>query len=270
MTLGLRVTLTERDKASLAALASRAPHLVDAAWEERAGPGFVGIFSDALDDDTALDLKLRGVDVVRHVPGAPARHGWQSASPTRNAGAGGQAPPIPAARREAIPVVDGVTSVRRTRGLLEAVRPVPVSDAVPSEAFFFARIPAPAHVDVFASSNDAHAQDSHASEASEARAEDVGYGALRTLERLLLLERDDAHVGEVDIDGARFFMIRVSAPPLYLLYRAREELGEGVAVYARSPGAERVYCAWGFAHPLAALLDLRLADANRIALVDAD
>ena len=66
------------------------------------------------------------------------------------------------------------------------------------------------------------------------------------------------------------FVVRVATPPLYLLYRAREEVGEGVHVYARRHATSRVYCAWGTSHPLAALLEDRLNEAGRIALVEKD
>ena len=65
-----------------------------------------------------------------------------------------------------------------------------------------------------------------------------------------------------DGDG-RMFVVRVATPPLYLLYRAREESSEGVHVYARRHATSRVYCAWGTSHPLASLLEDRLNEAGR-------
>lgn len=214
MSFGVRVTNTEKDAATLGTLATRAPHLVDAAWEERRTSTWTALVSDAFTEELALDLLHRGLDVVRLVPpGTPAR-------------------------REAIPALEGDAEVRKARGLLEAVRPLRTNDNVPAEAWFFCQI--------------------------------EGGAAQRTLESLLLLDRGDAHIAEVDTSDGHMLVVHVREPPLYLLLKAREEASAGVRAYTRATTGARLLTAWGTKHPLAALLEDRLAKTDRTALVDAD
>jgi hypothetical protein len=217
MTFGVRVTLTPKDKATLAVVAQRAPHLVDVAWEERARGDEVVLFSDHLDEDLAVELRQRGVDVVRDP--AAGKHAVVPALP----------PP---------PRADLVEKVRKARGLLEAVRPVPSPETVPAEAVFFARVD--------------------------------GGGAQRLLERLLLMGRDDVLVGEVGMKEGPTLLLKVPRPPVYLLMRAREEPQEGVVAYVRGDDVQRVYTPWGTVHPLSALLEDRLQRAERTAFVSLD
>ncbi len=252
---GLRLSLTEKDKAALSTLAARAPHVVDASWEEHAGPEGVYLFTDALDQDTALDLVRRGLDVI-HLEDAHLEGAHLEGARVEDAG-GAAFGDLALAAAAGIPAVSRSPRVRPARGLLEAVRPVRVADSVPAEALFVADVD--------------------------------GGGAQRTLERLLLLDRDDALVGEVGwptgsagegpattgTDAARptteaRVVVRVATPPLYLLLRARDEEGEGVRVFARSSAASPLFTAWGTAHPLAALLEDRLREAGRAAVVDED
>jgi hypothetical protein len=96
-----------------------------------------------------------------------------------------------------------------------------------------------------------------------------GDGAHRTIERLLALGRDDAMVtalGDGD-DGA--LLIQLTAAPLYLLMRSREEPAEGVRAYVRS-GDGDLWVAFGYAHPLGALATRALREQRRRAFVDAD
>ncbi len=90
----------------------------------------------------------------------------------------------------------------------------------------------------------------------------------RTLERLLLLDRPETRVAELEADGRRWLLAVVPAPPLYLLMRARDE-SEGVAAYARH-GDSSLWVRWCHAHPLADLAAERLSTSGHSALVDAD
>jgi len=119
--------------------------------------------------------------------------------------------------------------------LWEAVRPLPrPGDPVPHEACFHA------------------ARD--------------GGGAHRTIERLLALGRDDATVTELSGDA---LLIQLTAPPLYLLMRAKEQPEEGVRAYVRV-GEGDLWVAFGYEHPLAALCSRSLRAQRRRAMVDAD
>ncbi|MBL8604449.1 MAG: hypothetical protein JNK72_21160 [Myxococcales bacterium] len=121
--------------------------------------------------------------------------------------------------------------------LATLLRPVPVGgDPVVEEAWFLVALDAP--------------------------------GAHATLERLLALGRDDASVSELDDDGRPSLLIRVTAPPMYLLLRAREEPAEGVTAFARAHD-QSLWVAWSYAHPLAGPIDTQLRARHQTALVDA-
>ncbi len=96
-----------------------------------------------------------------------------------------------------------------------------------------------------------------------------GDGAQRALERLLALKRDDFSIAEVlsKEDGARVILLRVPAPPMYLLMRSREEPVEGVTAYARA-GDGNLWVEWGYAHPLAHVVARHLKGGDRAAFVD--
>ncbi|MCB9703779.1 MAG: hypothetical protein H6711_17920 [Myxococcales bacterium] len=121
------------------------------------------------------------------------------------------------------------------------------------------------------------------------------------LRRLLLLERGDALICELHVQApvsaggrggglldalrARFgrggasaatgpegsielFAVKVRAPPLYLLMRARDGgAADEVEVYARD-GQSALWVAWGHAHPLAGAAAAQLARSGQMALVD--
>ena len=82
------------------------------------------------------------------------------------------------------------------------------------------------------------------------------------LERLLLLDRGDTRITEL---SGRLVAV-VSAPPLYLLMRARDT-DHAVRAYV---GGGPLWVRWCHAHPLAELAAERLADAKHSALVDPD
>jgi len=97
------------------------------------------------------------------------------------------------------------------------------------------------------------------------------------LERLLLLGRGDAQVCEFELeDGSSRFAVKVSAPPVYLLMRARDGHGDrdsslvnpDISVFAREAKSP-LWVAWSFAHPLAAGAVAELKRAGQVALVDA-
>ena len=83
-------------------------------------------------------------------------------------------------------------------------------------------------------------------------------GAARTLERLLLLGRDDVTIAEVEDGPERAILVFVSRPPLYLLLRVRDEVDEGVTAFVASTlgapatgaAAEVLWVEWGHRHPL--------------------
>ncbi len=124
--------------------------------------------------------------------------------------------------------------VRRAETLLEALRPVPVDgDPIATEALFV-----------------------------------VGGSARPLLERLLLLGRDDARVVELEDGGTRLFCVRMTAPPLYLLMRARDQREEHTVAYA-SAGTPRLWIEWGFMHPLARIAARAVEHTDKSALIDA-
>jgi hypothetical protein len=96
-----------------------------------------------------------------------------------------------------------------------------------------------------------------------------GDGAHRTIERLLALGRDDAMVTTVRDDAGEALLVQVTAAPLYLLMRAREEPAEAVRAYVRE-GDGDLWVAFGYAHPLGALATRALREQRRRAFVDAD
>jgi cellulose synthase operon protein C len=96
-----------------------------------------------------------------------------------------------------------------------------------------------------------------------------GDGAHRTIERLLALGRDDATVVSLRDGAADALLIRVSAAPLYLLMRARDEPAEGVRAYVRE-GDGGLWVAFGYAHPLGSMATRALREQDRRAFVDAD
>lgn len=89
------------------------------------------------------------------------------------------------------------------------------------------------------------------------------------LERLLLLGRSDAQVVSfVDEAAAGSFVVKIKAPPMYLMMAARDGGGE-VAVYGRNGGSP-LWVAWSFEHPAAGPAAASLARMNQAALVDRD
>jgi hypothetical protein len=126
-------------------------------------------------------------------------------------------------------------STRNAQHLLEALRPMPSdTGASPEEACL-----------VMAADSDA---------------------PRRTLERLLVLGRDDVLVSEWIERDRRLFVVRAQRPPLYLLMRASEEPDEGITAFARA--APGVWVEWGYTHPLAALAGEVLQKRDAVALVD--
>ncbi|MBK6533906.1 MAG: hypothetical protein IPF99_31305 [Deltaproteobacteria bacterium] len=89
-----------------------------------------------------------------------------------------------------------------------------------------------------------------------------GDGAHRTIERLLALGRDDAMVTTVRDDAGEALLIQITAAPLYLLMRAREEPAEAVRAYVRA-GDGDLWVAFGYAHPLGSLATARSAKVQR-------
>jgi hypothetical protein len=89
-----------------------------------------------------------------------------------------------------------------------------------------------------------------------------------TLERLLLLGRDDVRTGLFEADGRRALVVEVAHPPLYLLMRARQEPQEGVRAYAQQ--GPSVLVEWGWRHPLQPVADQLAQRLERTVLVDSD
>lgn len=129
-------------------------------------------------------------------------------------------------------------SARTAASLAEALRPLPIPGDPPvDEAIFVMRT------------------DSRAPRA--------------LLERLLLLGRDDAEVGELTAGPDRLFCVRVSSPPLYSLMRARDQREEETTAFGAIGSG--VFVQWGYAHPLAAQTARLLARrGDRFLLIDAD
>lgn len=93
--------------------------------------------------------------------------------------------------------------------------------------------------------------------------------ALRTLHRLLALGRDDITLTAARDGDVETLLLRVPAPPMYLLLRARDEPDEAVRAYARQ-GDDALWVRWGHRHPLADATLQRLRHNGLRALVDPD
>ncbi|MFO0661824.1 MAG: hypothetical protein U0165_18625 [Polyangiaceae bacterium] len=92
-------------------------------------------------------------------------------------------------------------------------------------------------------------------------------GGRATLERLLLLGRDDVAVAELREGETKQLAIFVPSPPLYLLMRSRDEQEEGISAYVRVAGD--VWVAWGYAHPLLERASGLIALGDHSVFVDA-
>lgn len=127
---------------------------------------------------------------------------------------------------------------RRVSGLLAALRPVPhVESGVPGEAVFVV---------------------------------DDERESGRLLERLLLLERHDGRVCDVEVDGAKKLLVRVTEPPVWLLMWCSDEPARGVRVYTRGVDDDAgLYTAFGHRHPLADRLGEALRGRSEVGLLDA-
>jgi hypothetical protein len=92
------------------------------------------------------------------------------------------------------------------------------------------------------------------------------------LERLLLLDRADARVCEVHVEGAPgpLPVARVAAPPLWLVLKHADD-HEGVRVYVRSDDdGPALFVEHGFSHPLADRLSAALRERGEIGLLARD
>jgi hypothetical protein len=89
-----------------------------------------------------------------------------------------------------------------------------------------------------------------------------------TLERLLLLGRDDVRMGIFEADQRRTLVVEVTRPPLYLLMRARQEPQEGVRAYAQQ--GPSVLVEWGWRHPLQPMIEQLAQRLDRTVLIDGD
>ncbi|MFO0624312.1 MAG: hypothetical protein U0325_01745 [Polyangiales bacterium] len=92
---------------------------------------------------------------------------------------------------------------------------------------------------------------------------------VRTLHRLLALGRDDVALTALHDGEGETLLVRVSAPPMYLLLRARDEPDEAVRAYARQ-GDDALWVRWGHRHPLAEAATERLRRNGLRALIDPD
>ena len=99
--------------------------------------------------------------------------------------------------------------------------------------------------------------------------------ATRLCEQLSLLCRDDARVGVVD-DGRSLTLVRVGAPPWWLLARVVDGCEPGVTAFLATskvkatPAPAPLYVAASHAHPLAELLAAALQRAGQVGLLAAD
>ena len=80
-----------------------------------------------------------------------------------------------------------------------------------------------------------------------------------TITRLLRLNHQAIEVAQWTRGGEAWLALRVPAPPLYLLMRARDQ-ADAVRAYARL-GQSAVFTAWGWIHPLAERLPSRIEGA---------
>ncbi len=96
----------------------------------------------------------------------------------------------------------------------------------------------------------------------------------RLLERLLLLDRQDARVCDVDVDdddgaGQRKLLVRVTAPPVWLLLWCQDEPARGVTAYVRHDDeGTALFTEFGHRHPLADRLGAALQQRSEIGLLD--
>ena len=94
--------------------------------------------------------------------------------------------------------------------------------------------------------------------------------ALPLVERLMMLGRDDARVGELSMGEERYLLAVLPHPPAYLLMRAREQPEEGVTAYAQQGESGKVFVSYGYAHPALSAAE-RWADLHKATvLVDSD
>jgi len=97
--------------------------------------------------------------------------------------------------------------------------------------------------------------------------------ATRLCEQLALLGRDDALVSVVD-DGARATLVRVGAPPWWLLARVVDGCEPGVTAFLATSAAKAtpapLYVAAGHTHPLAGQLAAALQRAGQVGLLAGD
>ncbi|MDP2345133.1 MAG: hypothetical protein Q8O67_29580 [Deltaproteobacteria bacterium] len=129
---------------------------------------------------------------------------------------------------------------RKAKGLLLALRPVPTVTKAAGEGVFVV--------------------------------DDPGETA-RLIERLLILERDDARVCtlQVDAHAVHTLVVRVPSPPVWLLLWCGDEARRGVRAYVRNDDdSPSLYTAVGFRHPLSSHLADALHKAGEIGLLDAD
>lgn len=93
----------------------------------------------------------------------------------------------------------------------------------------------------------------------------------RLCERLLLLERADARLCELDVDGVRCVVFRVDRPPVWLLLWAADEPTRGVRCFVRTAGSPAwLYTAFGARHPLPDVVAAGLERDGAVGLLSAD
>jgi hypothetical protein len=244
MPWGLRLTSTAADRAGLLALIEQAPAALAADWLVLTTGG---THDDHHHPDDARAVAFALTDALRQDDAlALARRGHDVVAV---APAISDAGDVVAGRLELLTLRDGARrpldgmTTRRAQGLLAAL-PTARSrrTTLPAEAVFVV--------------------------------DDPGATAL-LLERLLLLQRDDARLCEVDVaddDGAARarLLVRVVAPPLWLIDKHVDD-GEGVRVFLRgAEGTPALFVAAGWQHPLGDRLAEALAARSEVGLLGAD
>jgi hypothetical protein len=244
MPWGLRLTSTAADRAGLLALIEQAPAALAADW--------LVLTTGSTHDDDHLADDARAVafaltDALRQDDAlALARRGHDVVAV---APAISDAGDVVAGRLELLTLRDGARrpldgmTTRRAQGLLAALPSIRSRrPALPAEAVFVVDEP--------------------------------GATAL-LLERLLLLQRDDARLCEVEVaDDAGTararLLVRVAAPPLWLVDKHVDD-DEGVRVFLRGTnGPPALFVAAGWQHPLGDRLAEALAARSEIGLLGAD
>ena len=237
MAWGLRLTSTSRDRAALLGLLKRAPAALTADWLVVPAPASAPARADedgggAADDGVYFAIS----DAFRRDDAlALAQDGFDVVTVGVQAGQ----LDVTTLRDAARVTLDGVVP-RRVSGLLAALPPrrQAVRQEV-AEAVFVV--------------------------------EDRGATAT-LLERLLLLDRADARVCEVQTDAAAgpLMVARVAAPPLWLVLKHADD-DEGVRVYVRGDDdATALFVEHGFAHPLGDRLSAALRERGEIGLLGRD